>query len=102
MIAVSNNTEERAAVFCDAMGLEYISRAAKPLSHKIKAACSEKDLSIKHCAVVGDQIFTDVLCAKLLGATSILVTPKVHEGDNFFRIKRALERMILKDKEWCK
>ena len=102
IVAVSNNTEERAAKTCNDMGLEYISRAAKPLGYKIRSACDEKGISVESCVVVGDQIFTDVLCAKLLGVKSILVTPKVHEGDTLFKIKRALERIILHDKEWCR
>lgn len=47
-------------------------------------------------AVVGDQIFTDVLCARLAGVTSVLVDPIELETFPFFRFKRALERLILR------
>ena len=29
----------------------------------------------KHCAIVGDQLFTDIMGGNLYGITSILVTP---------------------------
>ncbi len=102
VVAVSNNTEDRVSVFCDELKLEYISRAAKPLAHRIRAACGEKDIDLKRSAVVGDQIFTDVLGARLLRVKALLVTPRVHERETLFKIKRALERLILKNKEWCR
>lgn len=47
-------------------------------------------------AIVGDQIFTDVLCARLAGVTSVMVDPIELETFPFFRFKRALERLILR------
>lgn len=38
-------------------------------------------------AVVGDQIFTDVLCARLAGVTSVLVDPIELETFPFFRVQ---------------
>ena len=43
---------------------------------------------------MGYQIFTDVLCARLAGVTSVLVDPIELETFPFFRFKRALERLI--------
>jgi hypothetical protein len=47
-------------------------------------------------AVVGDQIFTDILGAKLYGLRSILTEPFQPETGPFFRLKRKIEAVILR------
>lgn len=53
-------------------------------------------LAPRQTAVVGDQIFTDILGANLAGMASILVEPFQMEPFFRFRFKRFLERGILK------
>ena len=50
----------------------------------------------KNTAIIGDQLFTDMLCGSLAGITTILVTPMHEETGRLFKIKRGLERKILK------
>ncbi|HCB64597.1 MAG TPA: YqeG family HAD IIIA-type phosphatase, partial [Ruminococcaceae bacterium] len=50
----------------------------------------------RQTAVVGDQIFTDVLGANLAGMPSILVEPFQMEPFFRFRLKRFLEKGILR------
>ena len=49
----------------------------------------------KELAVVGDQIFTDVLGANLMRLKCIFVFPMQMEQTRFFRIKRRLELPFL-------
>lgn len=53
-------------------------------------------LSPSQTAVVGDQIFTDILGANLAGMPSFLVEPFQMEPFLRFRLKRFLEKGILK------
>ena len=46
-------------------------------------------------AVVGDQIFTDILGANLCGVKSIYVRPIQYEKKGFLKVKRWLERPFL-------
>jgi predicted HAD superfamily phosphohydrolase YqeG len=46
-------------------------------------------------AVVGDQIFTDVLGANLKRLKCLFVFPIEHETTRFFRFKRQMERPFL-------
>jgi predicted HAD superfamily phosphohydrolase YqeG len=47
--------------------------------------------------VVGDQLFADVMAARLAGLASILVRPIHPEEEPWFtRLKRPLERVLLR------
>ena len=45
---------------------------------------------------VGDQLFTDILCGNLCGCVTILVEPYAEEGYGLYRIKRPLEKPLLR------
>ena len=78
------------------IGLGCIANAKKPLGGGVRRALARLGAKKSELAVVGYQIFTDVLCARLAGVTSVLVDPIELETFPFFRFKRALERLILR------
>lgn len=92
----SNNKRPRVEKFCDGLDVFFTWKSAKPLPRCVRL--SEKKFGIKRneVAVVGDQIFTDVLCAKFSGATAFLVTPLKSPESAFIRFKRVLEKPIIK------
>ncbi|NMA06213.1 MAG: YqeG family HAD IIIA-type phosphatase [Ruminococcaceae bacterium] len=92
LIAISNNSRERVAKFSDSMGLEYIFDAKKPLKSRIEGILKNKKFDFKEIAVIGDQIFTDILLAKRIGAISILVDPMGKDIPLGVKIKRILEK----------
>ena len=49
----------------------------------------------KNTAVVGDQIFTDILGAHLMGMTGIMVLAILEEGGIGFKIKRNFEKKYI-------
>lgn len=102
IIAVSNNSEERTSAFCRKLGIPYIARARKPLTFRSRERILNSELDKNYTVVLGDQVFTDVLFARMLGTLAILVAPAVKEESLFFRFKRALERIVLKDRNWCR
>lgn len=96
LIIVSNNDEERVKPFADRLGLQFESKGKKPLSLGFSRACKRLGVSAKSTAVVGDQIFTDILGGNLLGAYTILTEPYQMEKGSFFKLKRILEKPILR------
>jgi len=94
LIICSNNSKKRVAPFADAAGLLFVSRACKPLPFGFWRALKKLHLPRKTVAVAGDQLFTDILGAKLCGMKSILAEPSHAETGWFFRLKRRVERRL--------
>jgi len=72
---VSNNHGSRPAVFSEKLGIPYIKAAAKPSRKGVLTAMERCGCTRSETALVGDQSYTDVLCANRSGVTSILVRP---------------------------
>lgn len=75
LFILSNNKGERPELFARQLGIEYLKRANKPSPKGVAAACEKKGFSKTETALVGDQVFTDMLCANRAGVSSILVEP---------------------------
>lgn len=91
VVLVSNNSKERVETFAEGLGVDYIYDARKPLTKAYKSLITRHKLDKKHIAVVGDQIFTDVLAGKLIGALTVVVEPIEKVENAFFRLKRVGE-----------
>ena len=96
LVLLSNNSAKRIRPFAEGLELEYTSRACKPLTFGLARTAKKLGLPATEIAMVGDQIFTDVMAGNLFGAASILVAPMEPETGPLFRFKRMLERRILK------
>ena len=96
MIILSNNRPARVSAFAQLLGMDFVAKAGKPKPGGFRQAAGRLGLSKVDVAVVGDQIFTDILGGNIWGATTILVKPMELEITRFFRLKRRLERDILK------
>jgi len=68
----------------------------KPLPFKLNKILKNYDK--KTTAIVGDQYFTDILCASFAGIRSFMVEPYGTENGWFMKLKRKLEKIILGDK----
>ncbi|MBQ8398380.1 MAG: YqeG family HAD IIIA-type phosphatase [Clostridia bacterium] len=96
LLLVSNNNAQRVNTFIEGTSFPAISKASKPLKGKIVKKMEELCLQKAHCAVMGDQLLTDALAAKNLKVPVILLNPiKSDKGKPFFKLKRAIERVIL-------
>ena len=73
MCIVSNNHPPRVKPFADLLGLPFVCEGKKPLSKGFREARTVIGLPWKELAVVGDQIFTDVLGANLKRLKCIFV-----------------------------
>lgn len=76
LFVLSNNRHEsRPRVFSDALGIPYIGHAGKPKTPAFTRAMERSGASKAQTAIVGDQIFTDVLGGNRAGVSTILVEP---------------------------
>ena len=96
LIILSNNTRERVLPFAKELRLSFVAVGLKPLPFGYARAVTALEVPKHNAAVVGDQLFTDILGARLYGIKSILVEPFEPESSSFFRFKRKLEAVILK------
>lgn len=102
---VSNNHEDRVKIFCDELDGEkdYIFDARKPFIYKIKRAMRKMGADKTNTVLIGDQVFTDVYAANRAGILSVMVNPIEAKETPFFGMKRAMEKVVLKNykaKEW--
>lgn len=70
---VSNSKKPRVPDFSKAYGVACVTHAAKPFSGGINEAIKRFGTEKSCTALVGDQIFTDVLGANCAGVTSLIV-----------------------------
>ena len=72
---LSNNRGDRPARFAAQLGVDYVNRAKKPGIRTAMRIMRERGYLPEETAIVGDQIYTDVLCAARCGVKSICVRP---------------------------
>lgn len=93
-IASNSNKKEKVENVAKKLNIPYVFFAKKPLKTGLNKAKKIMGLENKNIAVVGDQIFTDVLGANRCKMFSILVDP-IKEKDIFITIiKRPIENLI--------
>lgn len=98
MVIVSNNHFERVKPFAEMLGLEFVCEGKKPLWDGFNRAQKQMNIPFENLAVVGDQIFTDVLGANFRRVKCIYVAPIEHEKKGFLKFKRKIEVPFLPKK----
>lgn len=90
VIIISNAIPRRPKIVATKLGLSYISKAKKPKPHTLIQGAKMMGVKINELAMVGDQIFADVLAANACGAIAVLVDPL--PGKTRFPIYYAIRR----------
>lgn len=93
---ISNNSAQRVEQYNSVLKVPAYADAKKPCRAPYFAAMQALGVPKARCAVLGDQLFTDVWSAQLVGIRSIVVPPIRDKKTFFFRFKRALETPFLK------
>ncbi|MEE1186887.1 MAG: YqeG family HAD IIIA-type phosphatase [Acutalibacteraceae bacterium] len=96
VLMVSNAKSERVLPFAKKLGVDYIHLALKPLPFGFVRAAKRMGINKNELAVIGDQIFTDMIGANIIKAKALLVTPIKAEDKLSFKIRRNLENKLLK------
>ena len=93
-IASNSNKREKIKGVSEKLGIPYVFFAKKPLKMGLNKAKNIMGLKSEEVAVVGDQIFTDVLGANRCKMFSILVEPIKEKDILITIIKRPIENFI--------
>lgn len=95
-ILSNSNKEEKIKKVATVLELEYIMFARKPLQVGFKKAAKLLDLNAENIAMVGDQVFTDVLGANIANMLSVYVEPINKKEYWYTSWKRPIEELILR------
>ncbi len=93
---LSNNGEKRILQIARRLGIPFIHRARKPMRRSFLQAVDLMGMKPAEVAVIGDQIFTDVLGGNRAGLYTILVKPLAHREFYGTKISRAMEFFVLR------
>ena len=93
---ISNGLGPRVKRFAERLDLPFFAPAKKPLPFGCRKAIRTMKFDPRRTAIVGDQIFADIMAGRLAGIFSILVDPVHPEQEQWFtRIKRPFERLVV-------
>lgn len=92
LMIVSNNTHDRIKPFAERLGIEYVAMGCKPMTRGFTLAQRRFNVPKQQMAVIGDQIYTDIMGGNIKGCFTILVSPFKLENKTFFKIKRYFEQ----------
>ena len=94
----NNRSGERVRVFAEDLGgkIPVIARANKPSTKGLKRALDMMGAKAENAAIIGDQIFTDIWCGNRAGVTSILTKPLSRRDEFTVKLKRPLEKPVLR------
>ena len=94
---VSNALEQRIAHFRQVLGIPGLSKANKPSRRAFLQALDLLGSRPEQAAMIGDQVFTDVLGGNRLGLYTILVVALCRREFLGTRVLRLVERVILRN-----
>ena len=95
-IVSNSNQKTKVEMVAKKLELQYIHFATKPFKRGFRKAAKMLQEKNENIAVVGDQIFTDVIGANRCKMFSILVEPIEKKDLLVTKIKRPLENYIIK------
>ena len=100
IIIISNNSSEtRGKQFANKLGVDYLSRAMKPLKFGFKKVLKKasRKYSPSEVVAIGDQLMTDVFAANRMNFTSVLVKAVDRKTEKWTtKFNRILETHVLK------
>lgn len=91
----SNGLNARVRTIADDLGVLAIAKATKPRKRPFRRALQLLGVSAGQAAVIGDQLFTDILGGNRMGLYTILITPISRKELRTTRMVRCVERRVL-------
>ena len=84
LCVVSNGMGGRIGLFAERLGLPWVAKAMKPLPRGVRAAIEKLQAAPAETAMVGDQLFADIMAGRLAKIRTILVKPMHPEEEHSF------------------
>lgn len=91
---LSNNSAARIAPVAERLAIPYWPRAGKPGAAGARAAAVQLGAAARQCALVGDQIMTDIRAGNRAGFYTILVPPISRREFIGTKLNRQIEKLI--------
>jgi HAD superfamily phosphatase (TIGR01668 family) len=91
---VSNNFRDRPRAIAEALGIPVVLAAVKPIPWAFRRAMTIMGIPAHQTALIGDQLFTDILGGNLVGMYTILVDPLSSQEFPTTKLVRRLERLV--------
>lgn len=91
----SNGLNTRVRTIADLLTIPAIAKATKPRKRPFRLALELLDVAPQQAAVVGDQIFTDILGGNRMDIYTILINPISRKELGTTRMVRCVERRVL-------
>lgn len=95
IVILSNGSPERVRYWSRQLDVQGFALVGKPLSFAFRRGLKYLGSTAQETAMIGDQLFTDILGANLAGMRSILVTPLSPGKLLHTRLIRKLESRVL-------
>ncbi len=92
---VSNNLQSKIGAVAQKLGIQLVAQAGKPRNKAFTQGMKVMGTTASQTAVIGDQLFTDILGGNRLGLVTILVVPVGKRELPHTRLLRYFERLIL-------
>ena len=92
IVIFTNSPKIRLKHFKEALGVDGISSARKPLPGKLKKLLKDYNFKKNEVAIIGDQLMTDIKVGNTVGITTILVNPISEQDFLITKFNRYLER----------
>ena len=95
-ILSNTNKVDKVSTVADKLNIRYIHSARKPFKKGFIKAINEFKIVPEHTAMVGDQLFTDVIGANMMNMISVYVDPISEKEHWYTSWKRPIEAWFLK------
>lgn len=96
LLILSNGEPRRVRHWAQELDIPAFALVGKPCRSAFRKGLERLGSQPQHTVMIGDQLFTDVVGANLMGLTSILVTPLSPGKLPHTRAARQLERLFLR------
>ena len=96
VIIFSNATKKRLTPFKNGLGVDCSASSKKPNTKKLLQVLKVLGYELSDTAIIGDQLYTDILCGNRAGIKTILVNPMSKEDFFLTKISRYLENKQFK------
>lgn len=96
VIIFSNATKKRLTPFKNELRVDCSAGSRKPNSKKLLKVIKMFNYNLSDVAIIGDQLYTDILCGNRVGIKTILINPMSKDDMLFTKLFRFMEKKKFK------